>query len=163
MKFVVRFIVAAKAALLCCVILFPGCSGPQEDVRLTYCKDLVKVRLDASQGIEWKGSESEIRRPEYAQITLNFDAAQGDGAHVPMQAACYYRYDTGDENAMTHSTPLSAYATVPYRMTVNGKEVGERALHEAIKSAALQQGTELMQRIRKEVGDATQQVRREPQ
>ena len=103
----------------------------------------------ADYAIEWKESETEIRRPEYAKISLKFDAAAS-----PMQAACYYKYDTADENVMTHSTPLSAYATVPYRMTVNGKEVEERILHEAIQEAARKQGRELVEGVKKGVDEA---------
>ena len=139
----------STTAVLFAVGLFAECSGPQEDVRISYCKELIEARVGSAQSIEWKGSESEIRRPEYAKISLKFDAAAS-----PMQAACYYKYDTADESAITHSNPLSAYATVPYRMTVNGQEVEQRILYEAIQEAARKQGRELVEGVKKGVDEA---------
>ena len=153
MKTTPRITAVATSAILA-ISLFPGCSGPQEDVHISYCKELIEARVGSVQTIKWKGSESEIRRPEYARITLKFDAAAS-----PMEAACFYKYDTADENVMTHSNPLSAYATVPYRMTVNGKEVEERILHEAVKEAARKQGRELVEGVKKGVDDAVRSVK----
>ena len=154
MKPTPRSVVALTATLLFTATLFPGCSGPQEDVHISYCKELIEARVGSAQTIEWKGSESEIRRPEYAKISLTFDAAAS-----PMEAACYYKYDTADESVMTHSNPLSAYATVPYRMTVNGQEVEERILHEAIQEAARRQGRALVEGVKKGVDDAVRAVK----
>ena len=54
-----------------------------------------------------------------------------------------------------------AYATVPYRMTMNGEQVAARELREAIKTAALKQGKELADQALKGIVDAAQHVRKE--
>ena len=159
MKRATRFSIATQVALLIGVAVVPGCSGPQEDVRVTFCKDLITTRLDSPQAIQWKSNENEIRRPEYAKITLMFEAQYQDTGTAPMRAACLYKYAVADENAMTHSDPLSAYATVPYRMTLNGEPVAGPALNEAIKTAALKQGKELVDRVQKGVADTAQQIK----
>lgn len=152
---------ATKAALLLGASLFAGCSGQQEDVRLTFCKDLITARLDSPRAVEWKGSDNEIRRPEYAKISVTFEAQYQDAGIAPMQAACFYQYTASEDDAMTHSDPLSAYATVPYKMTMNGEPVAKRDLHAAVKTAALNQGKELVDRVQEGVADAAQHIRKE--
>lgn len=150
-----------KSALLLGASLFAGCSGQQEDVRLTFCKDLITTRLESPRAVEWKGSENEIRRPEYAKISVTFEAQYQDAGIAPMEAACFYQYAASEDDAMTHSDPLSAYATVPYKMTMNGESVAKRDLHEAVKTAALNQGKELVDRVQKGVADASKHIREE--
>jgi len=157
MKFVRLLTPAAGASLLCGAILLPGCSDT-EDVHFTYCRELIEARVGSAMELHWQGSEQEIRRPEYAKITLSFEVAQAGGASAPMQAACFYKYATADENVMTHSNPLSAYATVPYRLTVNDRDVSVEVLHAAVKEAAVQQGRELVEAIRAGTDQTLQQV-----
>jgi hypothetical protein len=153
--------IVIKAVLLTGVALFAGCSGPQEDVRISFCKDLITTRLDSPRAMQWNGIDSEIRRPEYAKITVTFEAQFPDSGVAPMQAACFYGYAASEDNAMTQSDPLSAYATVPYKMTMNGESVAEGDLHEAVKTASLKQGKELVDRVQKGVADAAQHIRKE--
>ena len=156
-----RIRIASFTPFLIGIVLLPGCSGPQEDVRVTFCKELSTTRLDSPLALEWKASNSEIRRPEYARITVTFEAQYQDGGIAPMQAACFYGYVASEDDAMTHSNPLSAYATVPYKMTMNGEPVAKRDLHTSVKTAALKQGKELADRVQKGVADAAQHIRDE--
>ncbi len=149
MKRAIQFSITIQVALLIAVALVPGCSGPREDVRVTYCKDLITTHLVSSQAIRWKSNENEIRRPEYAKITLIFEVKRQDIGSAPMRAACFYKFAVADENAMTHSDPLSAYATVPYRMTLNGESVDGPVLNEAVTNTVLKQGKELLDRVKK--------------
>ena len=159
MKCLTPLSIPAIAALLIGVILLPGCSGPQEDVRIGFCKNLITTQLMSPRNIEWKESKSKIRRPEYAKITVTFTARSQSSEATPMQADCFYKYATADENVMTQSDPLSAYATVPYKMIMNGETLSEHNLREAVKSAALNQGRALVDRVQKEVSAAAEQVR----
>jgi len=62
---------------------------------------------------------------------------------------------------MIHRDQLSAYASLPYRMTMNGEPVALHDLHEAINNAVLKQGKELLDRVQKGVADAAQHIRKE--
>ncbi len=134
----IHFAAAAAATLL----QLTGCSGPQEDVRIGFCKDLVTVQLGEPTGLEWGEARQEIRRPEYARITLDYVlAAAGDGSK---QAACTYDYATTDENVMHQVDPLSAYATVPSAFTLDGKTLSEKELNATVLKTAERQGKGLL-------------------
>ena len=157
MKFAYRLGPAVGAALLSAAILLPGCSDT-EDVHVTYCRELIEARVGSAMELHWQGSEQEIRRPEYAKITLSFEAAQPGGPSAPMQAACFYKHDASEDTAQHQGDPLSAFATVPYRLTVNDRDVSVEVLHAAVKEAALQQGRELVEQVRQGADQALQQV-----
>lgn len=133
------------------VLCLAGCSGAGEDVRVTLCKDLVRVLLERPGMVEWTRTDSEMRRLEYLAVHLGFDAAGQGGAQEVMQASCFYRHDALEDTALALSEPMSSYATSPYRMTLNGREVGRSALAEAVKQAMLKQGRELLDRLQREI------------
>lgn len=119
------------APTIVAVSALSGCSGPQEDVRISFCKDLTWVKLSSPQELVWQEIRQEIRRPEYAKITLDYSVGTKAGHSV-----CVYDYATTDENVMTHADPLSAYATVPSGMTVNGRALSEKKLNELVANTA---------------------------
>jgi len=140
-----RILALAVAAVLC----LASCSGTGEDVRVTLCKDLVRVLLERPGGIQWRRADNEMRRLEYLAVRLSFDAGGEGGAQEAMQARCFYRHDAVEDTALALSDPMSSYATSPYRMTLNGREVGRSALAEAVKQAMLKQGRELLDRVQR--------------
>ncbi len=149
----------AAACLLIGAAVGVSCSGPREDVRVSFCKDLVETLFESPGALEWKGSEQEIRRPEFAKIMLTFTVRPTDTGDAFKQATCFYEYAVPEENALTHSDPLSAYATVPYRMIVDGEPVALSDLGQAINTAALNQVTGLLDRLGKAMEDAAEYVK----
>jgi len=122
-----------------------GCSGPGQDVRVSFCKDMVAAHLNALDSIWWTGQDSRIKRPEFARVDLRFQI--GDSGGDDRLAACFYEYDTPDENAMTHADPLAAYATTPYRMMVDGRDVPEAEINRLITDVGLLQADEFLKRF----------------
>ncbi len=136
---------AVRAQSLLVLAGLAGCTGPQQDVRVSFCKDMVAAHLNALDSIWWVSDGREIKRPEYARIDLGFQI--GDSSGAARQAACYYAYDTADENVITQVDPLSAYATTPYRMQVDGQALAEPVLKRLVTDVGLLQGGEFLDRF----------------
>lgn len=129
------------------VLVVAGCANPLEDRRVTLCKDIAATQQGAGQAAKVKGSETEIRGREHAAVKVQFTTAAGDG-----QVVCYYKHEAPEENAITVSDPLSAFATSPYKVTLNGQPLSQPTVTQAVKQAMLKQGKELVDQA-KEFGD----------
>ena len=60
---------------------------------------------------------------------------------------------------MTHSNPLSAYSTLPYRMTLKGQSVPQPVLAEAVKTEQKRMGQAVVDSVKKAGQDAVQYVK----
>lgn len=119
-------------------ILLGGCSGKTEDVRVKTCKQLATTLLDTGGKVNWQEPKQEIRGSAFARITV-----KGSGVEK-IQAVCLYEYDAAEETYETHIHPLSAYATVPYEMSLNGRTVAAPDLYKAMNSLRLKAGKRLI-------------------
>lgn len=144
MKHASSFAPVRLAGLLGLGLWIAGCSNPQEDVRVTLCKDMVVSLLGASQNVTWQETSTQVRGRESAAIRVNYAGPGGNG-----QAICHYRYDAVDDTALALSDPLSAFSTSPSNMTLNGRTLSRPELAEAVKAAMLKQGGELVDRLKK--------------
>ena len=135
-------------SIACTTVLLTGCSGPQEDVRVTFCKNLTTEFLQPGTQIQWHDSEQKINGYEPAEITVHLETNDQSGQPQAMQATCFYRYDAVDENAMTVSNPISAYATVPSQMTLNGRPIPETKLRETILVSQLAKGKAVVDQVK---------------
>ena len=141
-----RSALAASLALPLSVVLLSGCSGKTDDVRLVLCKE-VTDRLLADMGpIEWTANSQRINRPAFAVIDLEFSTGKQQERRS-MTSECYFAYNTVEENVMTHVDELSAYATLPYRMTIDGKDVPKQVLQRAVSDEQIEGLAEFMDRI----------------
>ncbi|WPL13740.1 hypothetical protein [Thiorhodovibrio litoralis] len=105
------------AALCAAAALFlSACSTPMEDVRVTLCKDLVRIKR--GDEVVWKEVRTETPGYNDAVVRLNFSASGDDGS-----AACYYAYNAVDDTALALSDPLSSYATSPSKMQLDGRSM----------------------------------------
>jgi len=148
-------------SLLLAVLLITGCSSPGEDVRVTLCKDLVRGLLNEPQGLTWTETRNEMSRSERLSVQLRFtDQESTGGLAKPMRATCDYRYNAVDETALTLSDPMAAYATSPYRMTLNDRVIGNPLLARAIKGAMLKQGREFLERAQRGINEGAAQLQR---
>ena len=126
--------------------LLTGCANPREDVRIKLCKDLVAVQLRTSQ-LTW--TQVSTRTPGYSDATVNlrWSAAGGDGS-----ASCRYRYNAVEDTAQQLADPLSAYATSPSQVVIDGSTLSGQALANAIAQAMQRQGRELIDAANKAIG-----------
>ena len=146
--------IASIAILLTSITLATaGCSGSREDVRVTLCKDLTAAMVDSPQPLVWRETETSFRRPEYAKVQVLFEMP----APAVGEAVCFYAYDTVDENAMTHSQPLSAHATLPYAMSLNGEPVTASQLSDGIQAQQGKLASRLLETFRRWIGGAAAQ------
>lgn len=124
-----------------------GCSGPTEDVRVTLCKRLAETLLNDQAPMEWGEPVNEFKEPEFVVVNLRLEGQAGNLAPGSIQAACFYDYDIVEQNAMTHADPFSAYASQPYRLTLNGEAIPDALLFKTMKAVLRQQGKQLIERI----------------
>jgi len=133
--------VALVSAILIVAADVAGCSNPREDVRLALCKDMTTVELGTVPS--WQGSEVQTRGYEGAVVTVRFATPEGDG-----RAACHYKYDAGDDTALTLANPIEAYATSPSKMILNGRTLTGPELAQTVMRAMKMQGRDFLGRAR---------------
>ena len=134
---------AASLVLALPMLYLSGCSGKTEDVRIVLCKEVTDRLLADMRPIEWTEISLRINRPAFAVIQLEFTA----GKQKAMRSECYFAYDTVEENVITHVDELSAYATLPYRMTIDGQEVPKQILQKAVSDEQIEGLAEFMDKI----------------
>ena len=125
-------------------LFLSGCSGKSDDVRLVLCKEVTERLLADVRPVAWKGSSQRINRPAFAVIQLDFTAGKQDRS---MRSECYFAYNTVEENVITHVDELSAYSTLPYRMTIGGNEVPKEILQKAVSEEQIEGLAEFMEKI----------------
>jgi hypothetical protein len=136
----------ACLALPISLFFFSGCSGKTDDVRLVLCKEVTDRLLADMRPIEWTANSQRINRPAFAVIELEFTTGRQQEGR-PMTSECYFAYNTVEENVITHVDELSAYSTLPYRMTIDGKEVPKQILQKAVSDEQIEGLAEFMEKI----------------
>ena len=126
-------------------VLAAGCSGAREDVRISFCKQLVMTQVDDPGTVRWNQVKTNPQRYSGLSVVLGFEA---DGNEHPRQAVCHYRYNAVEDTALMLSDPLSAYATSPETMTIDGEPLPRPVLAKAVKAAMIQQGKAFIDRMR---------------
>lgn len=142
-------------ALLAGVIALSGCSGASEDVRTAFCKNLTKALTNTAADVEWQEAAVRIKRPEYAAVTVRPDAT-GDST----SATCYFQYDLVEQTAMDHANPILAYATLPFKMTLNGRELSATFLTKITSDEQIRQGKVALERVQSATDDATEYLKK---
>ncbi len=148
-----------RLALPAALSLLAGCSGPTEDVRVKLCKNLTTALQPAAASIDWKGNENSFRRPEYAITSLTFEVTAGDGARRSGRSACHYAYEALEDTAITLADPLSAYATLPFQMTLDDRTLSDAELLQLVNAELRRQGRQLIETLRKGARDAADRVK----
>lgn len=128
-------------------LLVSGCSSPTEDVRVTLCKNIVLKETGPSATI--KGADTETKGYEHAAVRVRYSSQGRDG-----EAVCYYEYNAQENTALQLSDPLSAYATSPFEVKIDGKTLTRPGLASAVKGAVTQQGKEWIERAKQGIQDA---------
>jgi hypothetical protein len=154
-----RHSIVTLVALTLATLWLGGCAGPREDVRVSFCKALVKTRVEAPASLRWTSAETHPRGRSGLSVVLGFEEQGAAGPGRPRQAICHYWYDAVDDTALTLSDPLSAYATSPATMTIDGESLPPPVLAESIKQAMIQQGEALINHARQGIEDAAGMAR----
>jgi hypothetical protein len=140
-------------------VVLTACSDAREDVRISFCKKLVLAQADSPDTVKWTAVKTDPRRSDGLTVTLEFEGgAPGTNARS-RRATCEYRYDAPDETAATLADPLSAYATSPERMTIDGVAVARSALAKSVGDAAILQGKALIERAQAGLEEAAEMAR----
>ncbi|WP_462323171.1 hypothetical protein [Halochromatium sp.] len=137
----IRRIAAALGSLIVGSGLLTSCANPGEDVRIRLCKDLVAVQLGKEQ-IQWTRVNTKTPGYQDAIISLGWSGANGD--ENAGSATCAYPYSAVDDTAQQLAEPLSAYATSPSKVVINGETLSGSALANAIGRAMRRQGREMI-------------------
>lgn len=155
----ITLISAGIASLLAAVTMTSGCSGSREDVRISFCKQLVLTQVAVPGSVRWTSVTTHPRTHDGLAVVLGFEATDPGGASRSRQASCHYRYNQVDDTALTLADPLSAYATSPESMTIDGAMLPRSVLAEAVKNAVVMQGRAAIDRARQGIEDAAEQAR----
>lgn len=113
------------SASVVAVLMLAGCSATGEDPRISLCSSIA-ADLSGTDKAAWQHTGTTINRPEDAEITVS-----GTGR----TASCVYDYDAVEESALDHADELNAYATLPSKVTIEGRVLQGAPLRAAVTSA----------------------------
>jgi hypothetical protein len=151
--------IALTAILAAGVLAAAGCSGPTEDVRVTFCKDLVRAAHPGAQSLEWQGVDNTFRRPEYAITGLSYVVVGSDGQRKPGKSACHYEYEALDDTAVNLANPFDAYETLPFAVVLEGRALSNQELLAAINAEQKRRGHAVLQAFEQGARDMADKVR----
>ncbi len=138
---------ARSVPLLLLTLFAAGCSGPNQDVRLTLCQGLVEGELSAGEAITWHDHQAVMEGYEDLEMRVRFERGGGEVE----EAVCYYPYEQEYAEAQTFSDPTSAYSSNPSRMVLRGEPLEGRRLGERVNAVMMKQGREVVQKVAEEV------------
>lgn len=113
----------ATSIMMAGLLGLQGCSGPQEDPRIGFCRGMASD-LTGTDVAAWRHAGDRIVEPEFAEVRVS----NGD-----QKVSCFYVYDAVEPGAMEHATPLLAYSTLPYELHIDGKVLKGPALSRAVQ------------------------------
>ena len=142
-----RFLCIPTLAAVATVLL-QGCSGPQEDPRVSFCRGLASD-LTGQPVADWVHTGERIVEPEYAEVKVR----SGE-----RRVSCWYAYEAVEPGAMEQATPLLAYATLPYQVEVDGERLGGERLKAAVARQQKEFGRAMLDQARKGLEDAAGQA-----
>ncbi len=149
----------AIVVFACGLSLIGACSGSREDVRVTFCKNLISALQSDPEAIEWTGEDNTFQRPEFAVTSLTFDVTERNGGRGSSRAACHYAYDALEDTAVNLAYPFDAYATLPYKVTLDGVAFSDAELLRLINAEQKRRGRQALQTLQKGVEDVADKVR----
>lgn len=130
-------------------MLLQGCSGPQEDPRVTFCRGMA-ADLAGGDVSAWVHADNRIVEPEYAVVKV-----QSGGDTV----SCWYEYTAVEPGAMEHANPLLAYDTLPYQVKVGNRMMKGTELTEAVKQQQIKLGQAVVEQAKRGLNSAVEEAR----
>ncbi|MCB1800452.1 MAG: hypothetical protein KDI82_02070 [Gammaproteobacteria bacterium] len=148
-----------KTSLVFMGALLAGCSGPSEDVRVSFCKNISAAYTGAGENVEWTANNNTFRRPEYAIAELQFNVIGSDGSRTAKRTECYFAYDVVEDTAQHLADPFSAYSTLPFAMKVDGQALSDGELVQLRNAEQVRLGRAAVATLEKGARDLADKVR----
>jgi hypothetical protein len=139
-------------------LLLGACSGPSEDVRVTFCKDIATAMVPTGVTITWDEPTFTISRPSHAITQLTFATEDAQGTSQA-EVACWFKFEREGHSASAVANPIEEYATLPYAMTFNNRELSAGELKKLVNAEQLRRGGALIDTLQKGAKDMADQVR----
>lgn len=128
-----------------------ACSGSSEDPRISFCRGVAADLTGTGPEVAWSSAGNEFKEPEYAMVKVATDAGQS--------VTCYYEYDVVENTALDLADPLSSYATLPYKVALDGVALNEQQVAEAVKAEQVRLGQKVVEVTQKTVDNAVERVK----
>ena len=139
--------------------LLGACSGPTEDVRITFCKNIATALQPEAAEVTWGETNLVIQRPSHAITQLSFDVTTADGKTRPATLGCWYRWERREQLASAVANPIEEYETLPYAMTYEGEPLPDDEVGRLVRAEQKRQGLAVIDRIEQGAKDVAEQVR----
>lgn len=140
-------------------LLSTACSGPNENPRITLCKNLTTAVQSSANSIEWKGDKYTFNRPSYAITHLSYDMVGPDGTRTTGTSACHYAYEALEDTAQILANPIEAYATLPFAMSVDGRVMSDAQLLRTVNAEQARLGRKALSTLEKGARDMAEKIR----
>ena len=142
------------------ILLLVGCSLSTEDVRITFCKNLLAQTQVTDAQLEWDEPVIEIHGPSHAITRLALTATGSNGATSRTEGACWFRrelYKYDSASAVAH--PIQGYATLPYAMSIDGRRLSDAEVKQAVNAEQKRRGRALIETLQDGATGVAEQVR----
>lgn len=140
-------------------VLLGACSGPSEDVRVTFCKDLASAMQPTGATIEWAEPTLAISRPSHAITQLTFTVQDARGKSTDAKADCWFVFEKREQLASAVANPIQEYATLPYAMHYGDRELPADELKQLVNAEQKRRGKALIDTLQQGAKDVAGQVR----
>jgi hypothetical protein len=139
--------------------MLAACSGPTEDVRVSFCKNIATALQPEGAEVTWGETNLAFQRPSHAVTQLSFDVTTADGTTRPVTAGCWYRWERREQLASAVANPIEEYETLPYAMTYEGERLSDEEVGQLVRAEQKRQGLAVIDRIEEGAKDVAEQVR----
>ena len=141
-------------------LMLGACSGPTEDVRITFCKDLLAQAQPVDAQLDWDEPVIEIHGPSHAITRLVLTSTDSAGATSRLEGACwfareFYKYDSPSAVA----NPIEGYKTLPYAMSIDGRRLSDAEVKQAVNVEQKRRGRALIETVQDGAKGVAEQVR----
>ncbi|NOQ80327.1 MAG: hypothetical protein GQ546_13130 [Gammaproteobacteria bacterium] len=140
--------------LISSLILLASCAKTP-DVRLTLCQDLTQLLLNSPEGLQWHEHKSIIKGYQDLEMQVQFSTGEQNSKAY---ASCFYSYEQDEIGAETFQDPEAAYSTYPSKMILKDKAVDKILLSKSINKVMLQQGKDIINKVKKDLEQASQKA-----
>jgi len=144
---------------LAVAMVLAGCSGSTEDVRITFCKNLSANMQPAGAEVVWEEPEVVIHRPSHAITTVRASVTDSSGQVGQTEVACWFAYEKWEHPPTAVANPLEEYDTLPYALTVDGRELSDDEVRQAVRGEQKRQGKAILGTLQQGAKDVAEQVR----
>ncbi|MGB1110371.1 MAG: hypothetical protein ACPG4N_08450 [Gammaproteobacteria bacterium] len=152
-----RLISTVGAGLLCASLL-SACSGPVDDVRVSFCKDMAAELLGGPKEMKWTGGENRTPPHDDLSMRLDYIAVNTDGSETEGNVVCVFELEVEKESSMADLQPLAAYASVPHKVSLNDEGVSAEELAKLIQDTMRRRGQEFINEVKKSGNKAVSEL-----